>query len=74
MPHPDYQIADVSLRLDQVSNIMRLIDDDVATGRGKPEYWAGAMAQLLGALDTHAPDATYLRPGPMHWLWEELKR
>jgi hypothetical protein len=67
MPHPDYQIVDVPLRCDQVSALMALIDETVATGRGATDFWAGPMAQLLGSLPK---DTTHLRPGPMHWLWE----
>lgn len=70
MPHPDYRIVEVPLRLDQVAALMYLVDETVATGRGDAEVWAGPMAGLLGSLPDDSP---HLRPGPMHWLWEQLE-
>lgn len=69
MPHPDYQIVDVPLRVDQVADLMGLIDDAVATGQAKPSYWAGIYAGLMGAIPKDAP---YLRPGQQHWVYQEL--
>jgi len=69
MPHPDYRIVDVPLRLDQVAALMHLIDETVATGRGDASAWAGPMAGLVGSLPEDSP---HLRPGPQHWIYQEL--
>jgi hypothetical protein len=69
MPHPDYRIVDVSLRLDQVAALMHTIDDLVATGRGSASFWAGPMLGLLAAIPE---DSSHLRPGPTHWLYEQV--
>ena len=71
MPHPDYRIVDVPLRLDQVAALMHIIDETVATGRGEASFWAGPMASLVGALPEDMPAP---RPGQLHWLYQELKR
>ena len=69
MPHPDYQIVDVPLRLDQVAALLHLIDEVVATGRGATDFWAGPYAGLLGSIPADAP---HLRPGQQHWIYQEL--
>lgn len=71
MSHPDMQIVDVPLRLDQVQALMAIIDDTVATGRGRTDFWAGTYASLMGAIP---PGTPYLRPGDTHWIWSELAR
>jgi hypothetical protein len=69
MPHPDYRIVDVPLRLDQVADLMHLVDEAVATGQRSAERMAGPQAALLGSLPEDSP---HLRPGPQHRLYAEL--
>ena len=63
MPHPDYRIVEVPLRLDQVSALLYLVCDE-----GKhDDFWAGVAHALAYELKATG-DADHLLPKNLDWL------
>ena len=68
MPHPDTQVVDVPLRLDQVSMLMHALEHYVNTW---PKYREAAQGPMLSLIGSIPPERPSLRPGPQHWVYAE---
>jgi hypothetical protein len=66
-PRSIYPLVDVTLRLDQVVELIRLIHEAVEGGE-EVRQWRGAMLALVWAIpDEHSG----MRPSPLHWVYAE---
>jgi hypothetical protein len=70
MPHGPRSVqplVDVTLRVDQVVELIRLIHEAVEAGEEIP-HWRGAMLALVWAIPDEYAEA---RPSPLHWVYPD---